>query len=61
MARMIDNAINEISEKYIKDGNQAIELHNRILDYFLMIFHGTFEELHQLFYEISKIHPSLIL
>ena len=61
MARRIDNNIKEISEKYNKNGNQALKLLKRYLDDFFMIFNGTSKELHHCFDEVNKIYPSIKL
>ena len=59
LAKRIDEEIIRIMNKYGKDGDQSLKILKRFLDDLFQIFTGTTKELHQLYEEINKIHPTL--
>ena len=59
LARRIDNKIKELGEKYGTDGKSAFLIFKRFLDDLFKIFRGTSKQLHELFIEMNKIHPTL--
>ena len=56
MAKKIDNVILKLAQKY---GENAMLVLKRFLDDIFFIFTGTTTELHELFNEMNKIHPSI--
>ena len=59
LARRIDDKIEALGYKYGKDGKSPFLLLKRFLDDLIKIFVGTTKQLHMLYDEINKIHPSL--
>ena len=59
MARRIDPKIEELGIKYGTNNESAFILFKRFLDDNLKIFKGTTKELHYLFNDMNKIHPTL--
>ena len=59
MSKKIDKKIQELSEKYNKNGYISLKLMKRFLDDIFQIFIGTTRELHAFFGEINQIHPNI--
>ena len=59
LARRIDDKIEALGYKYGHEGKSAFLLLKRFLDDLIKIFVGTTKQLHQLFEEMNKIHPTL--
>ena len=59
LARRIDKYITELGFKYGENGQSAFLLFKRFLDDIIKIFKGTTKQLHQLFSDMNKIHPTL--
>ena len=59
LARRIDKYISELGYKYGTDGRSAFLIFKRFLDDIFKIFKGTTKQLHRLFEDMNKIHPTL--
>ena len=61
LAKRIDNELTRLASKYDKNGESAMQIFKRFLDDIFQIFKGTTKQLHELFEEINKLHPTLKL
>ena len=59
LAKRIDEEIVRLGYKYGMNGSSAFKMLKRFLDDLFHIFVGTSKELHKLYEEINKIHPTL--
>ena len=59
LARRLDKIIAELGKKYGENGKSAFKIFKRFLDDLFQVFTGTTKQLHELFNEINKIHPTL--
>ena len=59
LARRIDKHITELGYKYGQNGQSAFTIYKRFLDDIIKIFKGTTKQLHRLFDDMIKIHPTL--
>ena len=59
LARRIDKYISELGHKYRENGESAFVIFKRFLDDIFKIFKGTTKQLHSLFEDMNKIHPTL--
>ena len=59
LGRRIDLEIIKIINKYVQEGNQSFKILKRFLDDLFQIFTGTTKDLHRLYEEINRIHPTL--
>ena len=59
LARRLDNSIKELLTKYADKSSISYILLKRFLDDLFHLFQGTIKELHQMYDEINKIHPTL--
>ena len=59
LAIRIDKVIMDLGVKYGENGKSAFLLSKKILDDIIKIFKGTTKQLHKLFEEINKLHPTL--
>ena len=59
IARRLDNKIRELGMKYGSNGKSAWLLMKRFLDDIIKLFVGTTKQLHNIFDEMNKIHPTL--
>ena len=59
LAKRLNIQITKLAEKYGEKGNSAFLLFKRFLDDLIQIFQGSTKQLHTLFEEINKIHPTL--
>ena len=60
LARRIDQYISELGYKYGENGMSAFLMFKRFLDDIFQIFKGTTKQLHKLFSDMNKIHPTPI-
>ena len=59
LARRLDKYTTELGYKYGENGKSAFVIFKRFLDDILKIFKGTTKQLHKLFEDMNKIHPTL--
>ena len=59
LARRIDSEITKLALKYGSNGSSALYIFKRFLDDIFQIFKGTTKQIHELFKEINKFHPTL--
>ena len=59
LARRLDRLIMELGVKYGENGKSAFLIFKRFLDDIIKIFKGTTKQLHKLFDEMNKLHPTL--
>ena len=59
LARRLDGAIRDISEKYGENGQLAFQIFKQFLDDLFQIFRGTSKQLHKMYEEINQIHPTI--
>ena len=61
LARRIDAKIKELANTYRRNMKSYLLLFKRFLDEIFQIFIGTTKELHALFEDINRLHPTLNL
>ena len=59
LARRLDEAIKNIGLKYGQNNKSVFRILKRFLDDLFQIFEGTSKQLHQIYDEINKLHPTL--
>ena len=59
MSQTIDPQIQNLAKKYDTEGSKSIKLIKRFLDDLFFIFNGSTKQLHDLFNEVNKIHPTI--
>ena len=59
LARRLDDLISRLAKNYGEEGNSPFLIFKRLLDDLFQIFQGTTKQLHRLYDEINRIHPTL--
>ena len=59
LARRLDDIISRLAKNYGEQGNSPFQIFKRFLDDLFQIFQGTKKQLHRLYDEINRIHPTL--